>query len=187
MNEARDLLRLAEVLGAIKYGDFTFVSGQKSSSYFDGRLLSLHPVGAYLIGRLLLPIVRKAGAQAIGGPTLGADPIVTAVALTSHLQNTPVPAFIVRKDAKGHGTGQLIEGPLAKGTPVAIVDDVCTTGGSLFHAIAAAEAHGCKVVQVIAILNRHQGGDEELRKRGYNFVAILEATPDGKVRVITRS
>ncbi|MDP2950738.1 MAG: orotate phosphoribosyltransferase, partial [Chloroflexota bacterium] len=182
-SEAQELLELAVQVGAIKYGDFTLSSGQKSSYYFDGRLLSLYPAGAYLIGRLLLPIVRKAGAQAIGGPTLGADPIVAAVALTSHLQNTPVPAFIVRKEAKGHGTGQLIEGPLAKGTPVAIVDDVCTTGGSLFHAIAAAEAHGCTVAQVIAILDRRQGGGDELRKRGYRFTAVLEATPEGRVRV----
>ena len=185
MSEAQELLDLAVQVGAIKYGEFTLSSGQKSSYYFDGRLLSLHPAGAYLIGRLLLPIVRKAGAQAIGGPTLGADPIVAAVALTSHLAGTPVPAFIVRKEAKGHGTGQLIEGPLAKGTPVAIVDDVCTTGGALFHAIAAAEAHGCRVVQVIAILDRHQGGGDELRKRGYRFTAVLEATPEGRVRVAT--
>lgn len=181
---ASELLNLATLVGAIKYGDFTFSSGQKSSSYFDGRLLSLHPEGAYLIGVLLLPIVQQAGAKAIGGPTMGADPIVAAVALTSHLQNTPVSAFIVRKETKGYGTGQLIEGPLAKGTPVAIVDDVCTTGGSLFHAIAAAEAHECKVVQVIVILDRHQGGAEELRKRGYDFAAILETTPDGKVQVV---
>jgi orotate phosphoribosyltransferase len=183
MSEAQELLELAIEVGAIKYGEFTLSSGQKSSYYFDGRLLSLHPAGAYLIGRLLLPIVRKAGARAIGGPTLGADPIVAAVALTSHLQKTPAYAFIVRKEAKGHGTGQLIEGPLVKGTPVAIVDDVCTTGGSLFHAIAAAEAHGCQVVQVIAVLDRHQGGGDELRKRGYAFTALLEATPEGRVGV----
>jgi len=137
------------------------------------------------IGRkVLLPIVKEAGAQAIGGPTLGGDPIVAAVALTSHLEGTPVSAFIVRKEAKGHGTGQLIEGPLEEGIPVAIVDDVCTTGGSLFHAIEAAEAHGCRVVKVIALLDRHQGGSEEMRRRGYDFTAVLEATPEGEVKVV---
>jgi len=109
---------------------------------------------------------------------------VAAVALTSHLEGAPMSAFIVRKEAKGHGTGQLIEGPLEEGIPVAIVDDVCTTGGSLFHAIEAAEAHGCSVVKVIALLDRHQGGSEEMRRRGYDFTAVLEATPEGEVKVV---
>ena len=127
--------------------------------------------------------MKEAGARAIGGPTLGADPIVAAVALTGYLGGSFIPAFIVRRETKSYGTGQDIEGPLAPGERVAIVDDVCTTGTSLFHAIESAESAGCSVVKVIAILDRRQGGSEELRSRGYDFVSLLEATPAGDVAV----
>jgi len=179
------LLALALERGAIKYGDFTLSSGKKSSYYFDGRRLTLDPEGSYLVGRAFWQMLDGADVQAIGGPTLGADPIVTAVALTSHLEGKPMAAFIVRKEAKTHGTGQLIEGPLEEGSRVAIVDDSCSTGGSLFHAVEAAEAAGCTVVKVLAILDRHQGGSDELRRRGYDFIALMEADAEGKIQVAT--
>lgn len=177
------LLRVAVERGALKYGDFTLTSGRKSSYYFDGRLLSLDPEGAHLVARALLPIVRESHADAVGGPTLGADPMVAAVALASYRERQPVSGFIVRKEAKGHGTAQAIEGPLVPGSRVVIVDDTCTTGGSLLHAIAAAEAAGCTVVKVVALLDRKEGGGEELRRRGYDFVALMAASPDGKIEV----
>lgn len=162
MSETVDrLLELALERGAIKYGDFTLTSGKKSSYYFDGRLLSLDPEGSHLIAQALIPLLQQAGAKAVGGTTLGADPMVAAVALASHLGGGPIPAFIVRKESKGHGTKQNIEGPLIPGSDVAIVDDVCTTGGSLFHAIKAAEEAGCKVVKVVSILDRNEGGDRK--------------------------
>ena len=179
----RRLLELALEKGALKYGDFTLTSGRKSSYYFDGRLLSLDPEGARLIGQALLPIIRAAGAEAVGGPTLGADPIVNTVALTSYLEGLNIPAFIVRKEAKAHGTGQAIEGPLAPGCPVAIVDDTCTTGGSLFQAIEAAESVGCPVVKVLALLDRREGGSAELQRRGYDFTSLLAANGSGKIEV----
>jgi orotate phosphoribosyltransferase len=179
------LLQLALDRGALRYGDFTLSSGRKSRYYFDGRLLSLDPEGALLIGNALLPLVRQAGAEAVGGPTLAADPVVTAVALTSQLAGKGIPAFIVRKEAKGHGTEQLIEGPLPPGSRVAIVDDTCTTGGSLLHAIRAAESAGCSVVKVLAILDRCEGGSDELRRRGYDFSALMVANPDGKITVVS--
>ena len=181
---AQKLLSLSLERGALKYGDFTLSSGRTSSYYFDGRLLSLDPEGAGLIGQALLPLVRQAGAQAVGGPTLAADPIVTAVALASREDGNGIPAFIVRKETKEHGTGQLVEGPLVAGSRVAIVDDTCTTGGSLLHAIAAAESLGCDVVKVIALLDRREGGGEELRRRGYDFTALMAATPEGKIEVV---
>ena len=181
---AQRLLQLALDKGALRYGDFTLTSGRKSGYYFDGRLLSLEPEGAYLIGQALLPLLRAAGAAAVGGPTLGADSIVAAVALTSHWDGGgDIPAFIVRKEAKAHGTGQAIEGPLPAGGPVAIVDDTCTTGGSLFQAIAAAEAAGCRVVKTLAILDRQEGGSAELRRRGYDFSALLTANERGEIEV----
>ena len=181
---AERLLELALELGALKYGDFTLSSGKKSSYYFDGRLLSLNPEGSVLIGRALLPLVTSAGAQAVGGPTLAADPMVTSIALTSHLEGKEIPAFIVRKEPKEHGMGNLIEGPLQPGSRVAIVDDACTSGGSLLHAIAAAEGFGCSVVKVLALLDRREGGTEELARRGYDFTALLAADPAGRIEVV---
>ena len=175
------LLRLALARGALKYGEFTLTSGRKSSYYFDGRLLSLDPEGAHLVGRALLPILRRAGVNAVGGPALGAVPMVTAVALASRQEPEPIPAFVVRTESRTHGTQQTIEGPLAKGSRVAIIDDTCTTGGSLLHAIAAAEEAGCTVVKVVALLDRREGGAEELERRGYDFTALLAATPEGNV------
>jgi orotate phosphoribosyltransferase len=176
------LLELALERGAIRYGDFTLSSGKNSSYYFDGRLLSLDPEGAHLIGNALLPLLSEAGVGAIGGPTLGADPIVTAAAMASWQQGAPLPAFIVRKEAKGHGMTQMIEGPLPEAATVAIVDDTCTTGGSLFHAIDATEEAGCTVALVLALLDRNEGGSDAIRQRGYNFKALLTAGVDGRIR-----
>ncbi len=187
-NMAERLLEIAEERGAIRYGDFTLSSGRKSSYYFDGRLLSLDPEGAHLIGNALLSVIGgrdDAGIAAIGGPTLGADPIVAAVAMASWQSaegGRPLPAFIVRKEAKGYGTAQLIEGPLPAGATVVIVDDACTTGGSLFHAIDAAEEAGCTVGLVLAVLDRNEGGSDAIRERGYRFAALLVAGEDGRIR-----
>ena len=179
---AERLLELALERGAIRYGDFTLSSGKRSSYYFDGRLISLDPEGAYLIGNALLPLLTDAGVAAVGGPTLGADPIVAAAAMASWQQGAPLPAFIVRKEAKGYGMGQMIEGPLPERSTVAIVDDACTTGGSLFHAIAAAEEAGCTVGLVLALLDRNEGGSRAIRERGYRFEALLRAGEDGRIR-----
>ena len=178
------VLELAVELGALTFGDFILTSGQRSSYYFDGRLISLDAEGAALLGAEFLEVVLQAGASAIGGLTLGADPIVASVAVTSHHAGTPVRAFIVRKDPKEHGMGRRIEGPLAAGASVVIVDDACSTGGSLFSAIEAAEAEGCTVAHVAAIIDRHQGGSDEIRRRGYAFTALLESGEDGAVRVV---
>ena len=138
-------------------------------------------------GKLSCPSFKTPGPKPWGGTTLGADPIVTAVAVASHGTGPAVPAFIVRKESKEHGTRQNIEGPLVAGSRVAIVDDVCTTGGSLFHAIAAAEEAGCAVVKVLAVLDRREGGSDEMRRRGYDFVSLLQATADGTIEAAPAS
>ncbi len=179
---AHRVLELARELGALQFGEFTLSSGLSSSYYFDGRLLTLSPEGADLVARALLPLVRERGADAVGGPTLAADPMVGALAMLSHQDGgPPVPGFIVRKESKEHGTGKLIEGPLTPKAKVAIVDDTCSTGGSLFHAVGAAEAAGCTVVLVAVVLDRHQGGSERLIADGYRFHALLEADADGNI------
>ena len=180
-SKSSELIDLSIRAGALKFGDFTLASGVKSSYYFDGRRLSLDPEGAQLLGNMFLDIVVPLGVLSIGGPTVGADPIVAAVALISHQRGTPVSGFIVRAQQKQYGTQQNVEGPLKPGSTVAIVDDVCTTGGSIFRAIDAAEAMGCKVAVVLAVLDRAQGGAETLRAKGYEFQPLLMADSTGTI------
>ncbi len=179
---AQDILAVAVANDALLYGDFTLTSGEKSSYYWDGRVLSLTPEGAALVAKALLPVVRASGATAVGGPAVGAVAMVAAIAMLSGQDGgRPVPGFFVRAEAREHGTGKLIEGPLAPGSRVAIVDDACSTGGSLYHAIKAVEEAGHTVVLVASVLDRHQGGSDRLRADGYTFHAVLEADAEGNV------
>lgn len=178
---SEEILELALARGALAAGDFVLSTGARSPYYFDGRLISLDPEGAALISRAVLREVRDANAQAIGGPTLGADPIVAATVLLSQQEGTPIQGFLVRADTKTYGTRRQVEGPVEPGSRVAIVDDTCTSGSSIITAITAAEAIGCQVVKVIVILDRREGGGDELRGRGYDLLAFLEASPDGQV------
>ncbi len=180
MKEEERLLRLV-LEKSLKRGDFILSSGLKTSYYFDGRLTTLWPEGAYLVGRRVFELAAQAGAQAIGGPTLGADPIVAAVALVSWLQGHPLPAFIVRREPKKHGMQRYIEGHLPSGGKVAVVDDVITTGGAILRAVEAVEGEGCQVVRVIVLLDRQQGGSDELRRRGYDFTPLFIADPAGQI------
>ena len=140
-----------------------------------------------MVTNALLPVIYHYGAEAVGGPTLGADPMVGAMILVSHVEQRPIRGFLVRKATKGHGTARLIEGSLAerasKEPPiqVAIVDDTCSTGGNLISAIEAVESLGCKVVCVVTVLDRQQGGSKEIRKRGYPFYSILVADAEGSI------
>lgn len=183
--EAAIVLELAQSKGALRYGKFQLSSGAISSYYFDGRLVTLDPEGAYHIARAILPILRECGAEAIAGPTVGADPIVACVAVMSQLEGRPVPGLIVRKSPKGHGQKRMIEGPLTEGAKVAVVDDTCTSGSNLFHAIRALESQRCKVVKVIAILDRREGGSDDLKIAGYDFEALLECNEQSEIVVST--
>lgn len=166
-----DRERLAQVLRShsILRGSFVLASGQTSDIYIDCRRTTLDPEGANLVGRCILDLVERQGLQpqAVGGLTLGADPIATAVAMVSWQIGRPIPAFIVRKATKQHGTGKRIEGWLPEGGAALIVEDVVTTGGSSLEAIEAVEAAGGRVAGVIAILDREQGGAEALKKYPY--------------------
>lgn len=179
--EAAAILRLAKDKGALQFGEFLLSAGKRSNYYFDGRLVTLDPQGAQLVTAALLPVMYESGAEAIAGPAVAAVPMVAAITLSSQEHGRPVPGLIVRAQAKGHGTGRLIEGPLINGSRVAVVDDTCSTGASLFHAINALEAKQCRIVKVMCILDRKQGGSDELRSRGYDFMALLEADEQGEV------
>ncbi len=171
--------RLLEILRQRSYEEREVIlsSGRRSNFYIDGKQTTLDPEGAYLVGKLLYErIVRGGrGVEAVGGPTLGADPMVTAVALVSYLEGNPIPAFIIRKEPKGHGKGLWIEGDkaLRPGMKVALVEDVVTTGGSLLKAIKVAQEHGLEVVQVLALVDREEGGRENLKAAGYDLEALF--------------
>jgi len=170
-------------LDSLKFGDFTLSSGQKSTYYFDGRMLSTDPEGADLISQAFSMAMDDSGVEAFGGPTVAAVPIVGALALRSQLDGKKRTGFFVRPEQKEHGAGKQIEGNLQPGMKVAAFDDTISTGGSLFPAIDAVEAYGCEVVLVMAILDRHQGGDTELERRGIPFFKLWESTPEGKVTI----
>lgn len=143
---------------AYKEGDFVLSSGQRSSYYINGKQVTLHPQGALAVGQLLLSQL-PLDTEAVAGLTLGADPIVSAVSVVSALENRPIPALIVRKEAKGHGTMAYIEGPsLPAGANVVVLEDVVTTGQSAMKAVERLREAGYRVNQVMALVDRLQGG-----------------------------
>ncbi|HFQ82196.1 MAG TPA: orotate phosphoribosyltransferase [Desulfobacterales bacterium] len=174
--------RLKEIILQKSYrkGTFTLTSGRTSDFYVDGKQTTLDAEGAYLCGRLIHKIIAAAqpAIGAVGGMTLGADPLVTAVSLVSYLEKSPIPAFIVRKEAKGHGTGAYIEGQsnIPAGAVVALLEDVVTTGGTLLKVIERVESQGYKVGLVITVVDRQEGGAETLEKAGYPLKAIFTKT-----------
>ncbi len=163
---ATDRERLKDLLKthSLMFGDFTLASGRKSKYYFDSKKTTLLPEGAYLAAKEILRTLRenRVEADAIGGLTLGADPIVCPVAALSFLEGPPMRAFIVRKEAKEHGTGRRIEGDVPAGSRVVIVDDVVTTAGSTLKAIDAALEAGLTVVAVVCLVDREEGGTGKL-------------------------
>lgn len=184
MSNAR-ILEVAKEKGALLFGEFRLSAGGVSGYYFDGRVLTLDPLGGYLVAKAILPIIADCGARAAAGPTLGADPIVSAVSVLSHIEGArPIPGLIVRSEAKGYGGKRAIEGPIGSlepGAPVAVVDDTCTTGGNMFRAIEAVEAAGHRVAKVICILDRNEGGGDAIRRAGYDFHALLSADAAGRI------
>lgn len=160
--------------GALKRGSFTLSSGKTSTYYLDGRVITLTPEGAYLVANIILDMVKGLQIDAIGGPTLGADPIAGAVACSAHQRGLPLTAFIVRKEAKGHGMQRQVEGPaLSKSARVVIVDDVATTGKALIEAKAALEALGVTVVKAIVIVDRNEGARQNCAQAGISLESIF--------------
>ncbi len=158
---------------AYKEGDFVLSSGQRSSYYINGKPVTLHPQGALATGRILLSLLPM-DTQAVAGLTLGADPIVTAVSVVSAYENRPLPALIIRKEAKGHGTQAYIEGPtLPAGAKVVVLEDVVTTGQSAMKAVERLRDAGYSVDEVISLVDRQQGGAEFYQSVGLKFQAVF--------------
>lgn len=154
--------QLLDLLATVSFrlGEFTLSSGAKSDYYIDCRTTTLHAQGAALTGRVFLDLIRQQGwhADAVGGLTMGADPIVVSTAVISSQSETPLHGFLVRKAEKAHGMGRRIEGFQQKGARVVIVDDVCTTGGSTIQAIEAAREFGFNIAGVACLVERLEAG-----------------------------
>ena len=170
----REALKALFRAKALKFGDFTLASGKKATYYLDGKQVTLDPEGARLVGEGILDLLTAGQLPAaVGGMAIGADPITAAVVTMSAVRGTPLRGFLVRKESKGHGTNQFVEGPVQPGEAVAIVEDVVTTGGSSLAAIERVEAFGLKVVRVIGIIDRMEGGAAAFAARGYPFASLL--------------
>ena len=166
MSDTDELLALLKQRSFVHRPDrpFQLSSGKTSPYYLDGKRTTLDPRGAVLVGRLCFERLKGRGISAVGGLTLGADPIALAVALTSSLQHEPIRAFIVRKEPKGHGTQHWIEGGLEPGSRVAVVEDVVTSGRSICLAIQRVKEAGHAVAAVLAIVDREEGGAKAVKE-----------------------
>lgn len=174
----KEVKRLLKILKDLSYeeGDFILTSGKKSTYYIDAKETTLNPEGMHLAGNIMYRMVREIpGVEAVGGVSVGADPLVCAVVLSSYNLKDNLPGFFIRKEPKGHGKNLWIEGAknLKKGMNVVILEDVVTTGGSSLKAIDVTEKEGYKVKGIIAILDRLEGGKEAIESKGYIFKSIF--------------
>jgi orotate phosphoribosyltransferase len=174
LNRFRDELHALLATRAFRYGDFVLTSGRHSDYYVDGKQVTLDGRGLYLVARLVLHRCWELNVDAVGGLTLGADPIAAAVAAFSALSESPLTAFIVRKEAKTHGTGRAIEGPpLRAGNRVLLVDDTLTTGGTFLQARDSLAETGALVVEAVCVVDREEGGREALEADGIPVHALF--------------
>ncbi len=161
---------------SLRRGDFVLSSGRRSSYYIDARLTTMSGSGQRLIGELGLQALDDEGwtPRAVGGLTLGADPVAYALAHAAALRNRVLDAFTVRKEAKTHGTGQLIEGLLEPGWNIVVVEDTITTGVSALRAVEAVRAAGAQVLGVLALVDREEGGTERIEQAGLRVVSLVK-------------
>ena len=172
MYDKESLIELIRQQG-LEFGDFTLASGKKASYYLDCRKVTLDARGARLIAEGILELLGEAMPNAVGGMAIGADPITAAGITLAGLRDIDLKGFIVRKEAKQHGKGRAVEGPVTPGDRVVIVEDVVTTGGSSLRAIDQVEQFGLRVERVIAIIDRLEGGAEAFQQRGIPLTTLL--------------
>ncbi len=174
IDQSRQRLRAFIMERSIRHGDFTLSSGRKSTYFLDGKATTLSAEGAVLVGEVIFDMIKDLDLDAIGGPTLGADPIATAVSIESFRQGKPIDAFIVRKnEAKDHGLRDRIAGPLKPNSRVVVVEDAVTTGGSIRQALDAVREAGHTIVKVITIVDRLEGGEANLKALGYELASVF--------------
>lgn len=172
-----DSAKLKQLIGekALRFGDFTLASGRKAKYYLDGKQVTLNSDGARLVGEGILELLAEEPEwpAAVGGMSIGADPITASVITMADVAGKSLKGFLVRKESKGHGTNKFVEGPVAAGETAVIVEDVVTTGGSSLEAIRRAEEFGLKITTVIAIIDRMEGGREAFQQAGYTLKSLF--------------
>ena len=189
----QDIERLRDLMQrhCVQHGDFTLASGGRSKYYYNGKRITLRPSAAKLIGAALVDVVLASGAEAVGGPALGAVPIAMAVGIESLARGRDLPVFVVRMEQKAYGARDLVAEPysdddndlLTKGRRVAIVEDAITTGGSVKKALDAVEALGCQVTLVAVLVERHEGGGDALRSNGYDVLSLFRSDEEGRLSI----
>ncbi len=158
---------------ALKFGDFTLASGKKATYYLDGKQVTLHSTGLRLISQGFLDLLKNTAFDAIGGMSIGADPLVAGALTVAAEQGRDYAGFLVRKEPKGHGTQRYIEGPVQSGMKVVLLEDVVTTGGSSLLAAERARDFGMEVVLVAAVVDRMEGGRAAFAAQGIAFESLL--------------
>lgn len=173
----KDIARLKQLLieKSYKEGEFTLTSGEKSNFYIDCKSVTLSPEGLYLCGKIIHPLADMHRVKGICGMTLGADPLVTAVSIASYLRRSFISALIVRKKPKGHGTVSQIEGTenVPPGSEIALIEDVVTTGSTLINVIDIVKQHSYKIATIITLVDRLEGGKENIKAAGYTLTSIF--------------
>lgn len=174
--ELRDLLREL----SYEKRDVVLASGKKSDFYIDVKQTALNARGSYLLGKLITSLVKEEfnTAKAVGGITMGADPLSTATSVVSHIEGSPLHAFYIRKEPKAHGTGRWVEGikNVPSGTKVVILEDVVTTGGSTLKSCDRAKEHGLDILGIVSVVDREEGGRETIEASGYKFIPLVTKT-----------
>ncbi len=181
VREEADPIRLLEDSGALLFGEFTLSSGKKSSYYFDSKKLTMEPAGAAFVARHLVDRLDSEGIRYVGGVAYGGIPIVSHIVMMTGLrEGKPIRAFYHRKDSKEHGTGANAEGQFPPpGEPVAMIEDVVTTGGSLLQSIRHAEDEGYLVTHALTLIDRDEGGREAVEAEGYKFWSLFRVERNG--------
>jgi orotate phosphoribosyltransferase len=186
MSSARDELLELLATRSFRLGEFTLSSGGRSDYYIDCRTTTLHARGAELTGRVFLELIQQQGwkPQAVGGLTMGADPIVVATSIISSQMGAPIHGFLVRKAEKAHGMGRRVEGFQEKGARVVIVDDVCTTGSSTIQAIEAAREFGFNVTGVACLVERLEAGGRPAVEQAASPASFISVFTSNDVKAV---
>lgn len=179
MYDRQRLIDLFQASGALRFGDFTLASGRRSSYFLDGKLVTLQSEGLRQVSEGLLDLLADVEYDAVGGMSMGADPIVAGMLTVAAETSRPLDGWLVRKQSKGRGTNKYVEGPVREGARVVVIDDVVTTGGSALESVERIREAGGEVVCVVGVVDRLEGGAENFEKAGLPFRPLLKVTDFG--------